>query len=199
MMAARVSRLLLAWEPPTRSYLPTARETVAFFGRMLRGAFGALAHIPGFHHPRVARAPAARTLPHRRMREAAELYVCRAVPFGSATANAPDATGARVAAAESGRGPPSAVAQTSTHLRHGSERVGDAAGLCEWVHHRPGPVRKTIPAANHVCDAHHRCTEPNGHPFTCQPAGPAQSARSAPLRILRAGFVRREAGSSDDA
>src|SRR5690606_600903 len=62
--APRISRLLLPWEPPIRTYL---RER-AFFGRPLMGAFGDPALVPGFHRPRVAMAHEPCTGPSHRGR-----------------------------------------------------------------------------------------------------------------------------------
>ena len=55
--------VVLAWEPPTRTYL--SREAT-FFGQPLGGAFQASPPLPGFHHPRVALAVRACTPPRRR-------------------------------------------------------------------------------------------------------------------------------------
>lgn len=60
----RISRLLWAWKPSIRTYLPLR----AFFGRLLTDAFGGGSLVPGLHSPWLAEANLPRTSSDQRRR-----------------------------------------------------------------------------------------------------------------------------------
>lgn len=102
---ASISRLFRPWEPPIRTYL--RRESPAFFGRPLGGAFR-IVSAPGSHHPRIAHV-VMRTLP--RHRGLPVVHGQRRV-FGLSTCG-----GASAATGESGKAAPARCRDGGTSCR----------------------------------------------------------------------------------